>query len=119
MSDAAVGARAAQSAILQQRADRLSALQKSVLKVLSARSASLDASVNALEDQLAAFEGKQTLDLTLEVQAMRDTRARLISTAGVMHSRIGRASSDSFQSAATSCGRWSPPTRRRACAPSC
>lgn len=96
--DAAVGARAAQSAILQQRADRLSSLQKSVLKVLSARSASLDASVNALEDQLAALEGKQTLDLTLEVQAMRDTRARLISTAGVMHSRIGRASSDSFQS---------------------
>lgn len=96
VADAAKGTAAATSAILQQRAERLTALRGAVLKVLTARSAALDASVSAMEDQLASLAGKRTLDLNLEVNSLRNTRASLVSTAGVVHSRIGRASSDQF-----------------------
>ena len=96
VSEAAKGTAAATSSILQQRSERLTALQAAVLKVLTARSASLDASVSAMEDQLTSLAGKRTLDLNLEVNSLRNTRARLISTSGVLHSRIGRASSDQF-----------------------
>ena len=95
-ADAARGTAEATRMILQQRAERMTALQGAVLKVLTARSASLDASVSSMEDQLAALAGKRTLDLNLEVQSLRNTRARLIGTSGIMHSRIGRASSDQF-----------------------